>query len=459
MTALTHPTTWRWSLLTVCLSSSVWAQTPAQATDSQQGLLNLAEYLVREGEPAAACYWLGQMQADASLESQRQYLLSHCLRDQGRISEATLAMEQTTALLPNAVTPRLELAELYSRQGRQVQAQALTVEAAQRGNASDTSGALRTLAERLSGNDPAALARARSQSKPWQIEAFAGLVHDSNINGGPTSDLISAVVGSIPGTIQLAPESLPIQAWGAAASVSGQYKQVLSARTSVLYQLSASRTDYFGHSGYSNDALSLAPALVYQGDGYATSLQPIVRHTRQGNQGQQTDVGIYGRYSKVLNAQWSLSGALEYLDKSVSQDKQRDAQNTSVSLGASVLLRPNLKVGADVSVSRERAHADMYAYKGKGLSAYALWQLSPDWQLIANYRHQRSTYDAPMAFFADARKDRQNSVALTALWDISRYTGYDMALRMQYLYVDNPSNVGLYDYSRNLATVGLQMRF
>ncbi len=133
----------------------------------------------------------------------------------------------------------------------------------------------------MSGNDPAALARARSPSKPWQIEAFAGLAYDSNINGGPTSDLISAVVGSIPGTIKLSPESHPIDSWGAVESVSAQYNQIWSARTSVLYQASASRADYFGHSSYSNDSLALAPALIYQGDGYSTSVQPLLRYTRQ----------------------------------------------------------------------------------------------------------------------------------------------------------------------------------
>ncbi|HUG59268.1 MAG TPA: surface lipoprotein assembly modifier [Candidimonas sp.] len=456
---MTHPITLRWSLLTLCLSSSVWAQTPAQPTDSQQGLLSLGEYLIREGEPAAACYWLGQMQADASLEPNRQYLLSHCLRDQGLVNEATSAMEKTAALLPNASTPRLELAELYSRQGFQAQAQALTVQAAQRGKANDTSDKLRTLAERLSGNDPAALARARSQSKPWQIEAFAGLIYDSNINGGPTSDLISAVVGSIPGIIRLSPESHPIHSWGAVESVSGQYNQILNARTSVLYQVSASHTDYFGNSNYRNDSLSLAPALIYQGDGYSTSVQPILRYTRQANKVQQSDAGITGRYSKVLNPQWSLSSAVEYLDKTVRQYNERDAKSINASLGVNVLLRPNLKAGADFSVSRERAQTDIYSYQGRGLSAYALWQVNPDWQLIANYRHQRNAYDAPMPFFADSRKDRQHSVALTSLWDISRYTGYDMVLRMQYLHVDNPSNVGFYDFSRELATVGLQLRF
>ncbi len=161
----------------------------------------------------------------------------------------------------------------------------------------------------------------------------------------------------------------------------------------------------------------------------------------------------------MLNPQWSLSSAVEYLDKSIRQDNARDAKSVNASLGGHVLLRPDLKTGAEFNLSRESARADIYSNQGRGLSAYALWQVNPDWQLIANYRHQRNAYDQPMAFFADSREDRQHSVALTSLWDISRYTGYDMVLRMQYLYVDNPSNVGFYDYHRELATVGLQVRF
>lgn len=56
---------------------------------------------------------------------------------------------------------------------------------------------------------------------------------------------------------------------------------------------------------------------------------------------------------------------------------------------------------------------------------------------------------------------RAPAAAAGARWLWCEYAdiGYDMAVRMQYLCVDNPTNVGLYDCSRNLATVGLQMRF
>src|SRR3546814_3105013 len=79
--------------------------------------------------------------------------------------------------------------------------------------------------------------------------------------------------------------------------------------------------------------------------------------------------------------------------------------------------------------------------------------------LIANYRYLHSTYDKAMTYFPDPREDKQSTVGLTALWDISRFTGHDMAVRVQYIYVNNPSNVGTTDYDRQLVMTGLQIGF
>jgi hypothetical protein len=94
-----------------------------------------------------------------------------------------------------------------------------------------------------------------------------------------------------------------------------------------------------------------------------------------------------------------------------------------------------------------------------GPSVYAVWKPRADLTFIANYRYQHSSYDKAMVYFPDARKDDQSVAGLTALWDISRFTGHDMAVRMQYVYVDNPSNIGTYDYDRQMFITGLQVSF
>src|SRR3546814_18417045 len=94
-----------------------------------------------------------------------------------------------------------------------------------------------------------------------------------------------------------------------------------------------------------------------------------------------------------------------------------------------------------------------------GPSIYTVWKPRADLQLIANYRYLHSTYDKAMTYFPDPREDKQSTVGLTALWDISRFTGHDMAVRVQYIYVNNHSNVGTTDYDRQLVMTGLPIGF
>ena len=68
------------------------------------------------------------------------------------------------------------------------------------------------------------------------------------------------------------------------------------------------------------------------------------------------------------------------------------------------------------------------------------------------------TYDEGTIFFP-AREDTQKTASLTSLWDISRWAGRNMVLRAQYTKIDNPSNIGYSDYTRNIFSVGVQTQF
>lgn len=418
----------------------------------------LASFLIQERQPEAACRVLNTMVAPPSLEANRLYLLSHCLDAQDKTAEAIQAMERTVALLPEAATPRAELAAMYARQGQAQAARIQLVAAAQRDSNAESAAAMQRLAERLGANDPAALARV-AQVKPWSVELFAGLVYDTNINGGPSSDLVPGVIGTAPVDFRLSPTAMPREAWGTIGSLSASYKQTLSPRVSLLYQGGLSRTDYFGENRFRNDTLSLAAALIYQGDDYAISVQPSLSYQRQADRLQEADTGVTARVTKALSRTWNVTGTLGYLDRRIQQDRHRDAQGVNASLGVNTLLAPNLKIGVDYMLMREHARQDIFSRRMTGPSVYAIWQPSTDVQLIANYRYQRVHYDQKMPFFANAREDRQQMAGLTALWDISRYTGYNMAVRAQYMYIDNPSNIGTSDYDRQLVMMGVQMRF
>src|SRR3546814_7705952 len=124
-------------------------------------------------------------------------------------------MERGAKLLPNAATPLAELASMYARQGNAQATYTQLIAAAELDTDPDSASAMRHLAELLGENNPAELARVAKELKPWSVYVFTGLIYDTNINGGPNSDLIPGVIGDSSVIFKLNSEALPKSAWGA----------------------------------------------------------------------------------------------------------------------------------------------------------------------------------------------------------------------------------------------------
>jgi len=77
----------------------------------------------------------------------------------------------------------------------------------------------------------------------------------------------------------------------------------------------------------------------------------------------------------------------------------------------------------------------------------------------ASYRCSDNDYDARQAIFPEARHDRQQTVGAAVLWDLSERLFSGVAARAEYTFIDNRSNLALFDRRRHIATVGLQITF
>src|SRR3546814_6609105 len=84
---------------------------------------------------------------------------------------------------------------MYARQGNAQATYTQLIAAAELDTDPDSASAMRHLAELLGENNPAELARVAKELKPWSVYVFTGLIYDTNINGGPNSDLIPGVIG------------------------------------------------------------------------------------------------------------------------------------------------------------------------------------------------------------------------------------------------------------------------
>jgi tetratricopeptide (TPR) repeat protein len=386
------------------------------------------------------------------------YLLARCSARLNQNQAAIAYYQKVIALLPQAPRPKTELAALYMQTGQIPAAQKLYADTAALDPNSEISPLLRNIANRLSANDPVALAALR-KNKKWSVELFAGVTYDDNINGGPSSTLVPAVIGGTPINLNLSSDALSRSSYGVTGSISGTYVEPLNEDFSLLFQGALSGTGYFSGSSFNNDSVSLATALLYRHQDWSGSIQPYLRYTQQDSVLQEATPGIAGRISKNLTPTLAATASAGFFEQRIPVDSTRDAIGRHGSLGLIKQFTDNLQIGGEYFWQRESANADIYSRRLSGPSVFATYKAAPDLTLIGNYRYADINYDQAMAVFPEARKDHQQLLTLTALWDISRWAGRNLALRAQYLYTDNPSNIAYNQYSRNIVIVGLQTQF
>ncbi|HEY9380457.1 MAG TPA: surface lipoprotein assembly modifier, partial [Burkholderiales bacterium] len=167
-------------------------------------------------------------------------------------------------------------------------------------------------------------------------------MHDTNINGGPSTNTIAAVIGGVPVDLTLANDSKPIEETGFTASINAQYLHPLSNRFALLAQGSIAKTNYFGHSDYDNDSLAAAVALLYRKDRFTASLQPNFRLYRQQD---DTDTAAYGtilRMTQGLADDLRITGSVGFVHNNVPSNDDRDNSGGLASFGLSKTLSRNI---------------------------------------------------------------------------------------------------------------------
>lgn len=432
------------------------APAASRATGSQKELA--AAVLMQEhGRPDLACRLLQSTPKD-STDADRLHVLARCSAELKQVDAAIDYYKRTIALRPEAPRPRAELAALYMALEEYGAARQLVSETASLMPPGQAAEAMKKLAEQLGTDDPAAIAR-RSPAKPWSIELYGGFIYDDNVNGGPVSNVVPAVIGGTPVSFTLAPDAMPRSSSGVVGSISGSYVVPLNQQWRVLFQGALTGTGYFSESDFNNDSLSLSAAAIYRNAGTTASVQSNVRYQRMDGHMQEATPGVVARVSRVLSPMWTATASAGYFKRSVHPDMNRDANGRHGSLGLIAQVSNNFQVGGEYELRRENARQDVYSRRLQGPSLFAAYRVSPVFTLVGNYSYFEIEHEAPMALFPNAREDRQKTAALTALWDVSAWAGRNMIVRAQYMNVRNPSNIAYSDYKRNLFTVGVQTQF
>jgi hypothetical protein len=440
--------------LTLC-PLAAWSQNPEAAEPIDARLL--AQAYLLDNRPDLACALLEVAYGPEATQPEVLLMLATCSRETEQLDDAVTYYRRLIALEPQAVRPRVELAGLYLRLGQVADSREQLAAAAQLEQPAESAALLERLVQALAPiGQPAAVA---TGPKRWRIELAGGLVYDSNVNTGPSSDTIAAVIGGVPLDLTLAKESRPQEASGLSASVNGRYLQPLSSRFALLAQGTLAKTGYFGHSEYDTDSAAAALALIYRKARLTASLQPSIRLVRRDNDTEATAYGSTLRLTRGLGNGVSLTGSLGYVYSDVAVNEDRDNHGVLASLGASKAIGEMLEVGAEYVFQDERADEAIHSRTLHGPVLFAAMRPSSTVTVAASYRYRHARHDARQAIFAVTREDDQHVLGLNADWDVSAWTLPGLRLRGQYTYIDNRSSLDVHEYDRSLATLGLALRF
>ena len=290
------------------------------------------------------------------------------------------------------------------------------------------------------------------QSRRWTYNLSLAAAPDTNLNAGPAVGQI-AIFG-LP--FQLSPQTRQHSGVGAALDLGGGWAAPIGNR----WRLSAG-AQFHGlvYPNHDFDDLSLA---VYAGPEVLLRRWDIgVRGTafRRWYGGREYNQGAGGSLSGVyyLSPRFGLNASAGGQAITFASLPQQSGVAASGSLGAFYTPNPSSVVRASLAVTRQSARTRAYAYTAEQLIVGYDRDLPGGISVSLEPSVAVSDYDAPLAAFSKARRDRQWSVQVALLdrgIDVAGFTP-----RLLYAFTRNDSDIPLYAFDRNHFEIGVTRVF
>lgn len=410
-------------------------------TAELRGLLGRAEALLARADAAAAFALLAPREQEFAGNPGFDYLLGVAALDSGRATDAIIALQRAVKVAPDFAGARMELARAYFELEQFAWARPLFVALL---NENPPPGVRDVIDSYIEAID-AGPATPPSRLQPF-AELFAG--YDDNANGSTDDQQFLGFT--------LSPENLETDSSFFEAGAGLDWINPASAN--LAWHLGA-------RAGYRKnpDASFVDSGIISGNAGAIWRRASVFGHvrldaytaTRDGKSNESytgIDLGI-GRH---LNERWDIrialrSGALRYADAI----EILDANRTLVTLGASYRFgsRASFTVEAIAGNDAERQGGSPYGNSKSGGRISMAAPIGRSAFLFASLGSLSSDYDG--LFFGSARDDTQlTSIVQIEFRDVWT-DGLTIAPRIRY--IDNDSDVALYDYDRT--EVGLLIRW
>lgn len=385
------------------------------------------------------------------------------------------ARERLTALLaanPSLSRARLELARVHYLDRDYARARA---EAQRVLDDPDTPPAVRTTILAFLAQIDADQKRYAARHQ-WAPSLYAGLMYDSNVNIGPSRDIIDtgAVVCTPGNPCAVAPGSRPQEDFAAVLSPGLVHTYNPDRRFDYgelqgffLWesQANAYYRAYFDETDFNLGVLTLrtGPAWVVPGRwraGIGLQLDQIFL-------GDQS-LALFSSLNPNLGIQVgddleiTLDGLITDRHYWEDNEEGRDGWYTSAMLSATKYFNARrFALQAGAGWSDFDADEDRFGYSGPRLTAGLLWQAWADGLVYARVDYQGYDFDGPESFPFEnqVRDDDELRFSLGFQHDFRSGALRNWSLLGGWVHTDSDSNVQIYDYDRDVVNLGLSRRF
>lgn len=417
----------------------------AQATEQRQvsavELFALAAQAEAAGRPgdAETMYRALARDPDAQVRAESRFRLAQLLERMGRKREAATTYRALLDEKPDAARVRLELARLLTQMG-------------------DEGAARRELRQAQAGGLPPQVAQIVDQfaaalrsRKPWGASLEVALVPDSNVNRATDAATLDTVLAPL----QLSRDAREQSGIGARAAGQLYARVPIAANLSLVPRVSG-QGDFYRQSRF--DDVSASALIGLEWSLGRDRLRPSAGGTQRWYGGspyaRTATAAIDWQHPLGTRAQLTTSATI-----ADTQYRGNALQNGLLLNGAIAYERafsPRTGGSITLSATRQNARDPGYATASGAVSLLG-WHEFGRTTVYATAGVRRLEGDARLFLFPERRKDWNLSLGAGATFRRLQLHGFAPVVRLDW--ERNQSTVGIYDFTRKAATIGLTRAF
>lgn len=382
------------------------------------------------------------------------FYLGRAAFESGRYEESVMAFDRILIADPNSPRIKLELARAHLRLGSRELAR-------------------QYFKEVLASNPPPQVWRniqgfldaiAVSEQRHFMNGIFTvGVSHDDNVNVAPSNSTIDINLGGVTFPISIDQESISDEIYNTTLVANHIYKfedSPYTWKTTVV-----NYNDFYESQGVRDiNFVSLASGPVLQGKNYLWQIQGVGNLVDVEHDRYLSGWGLNSALLWSVDSTMVLNAGLAGQQKNNYPDGDKDANNYLLSAGPVFTLGQN-RISISFAGEHENAARDYNSYKRlTGLGRYDR-QLPYDLGAFASYRYQDTRYHEPRPMDALITSENRADVVhdlscgLTMrLWQ-AQEKSRSLSGQISYTHTKAQSNIGLYEYNKNVTAAALSLIF